>query len=69
MCAEAQMLTFVKKRYGAESDEEVAASIDQMGLPEDKYEAAAITVAVLHNAMSDEEDFVEEFMWGTGHKM
>ena len=37
--------------------------LDKLGLPEDKYDAAAITVAVMHHAASEEEKFVDRFMW------
>ena len=37
--------------------------LDMLGLPEDKYDAAAITVAVMHHAASEEEKFVDRFMW------
>ena len=49
--------------YGSESDEETAERIAAIGLPEDKYDAAAISIAVLQNAQSEEEKFVERFMW------
>merc|ERR1712223_1877145 len=32
-------------------------------LPENKYDAAAISIAVIQNAQSEEEKFVERFMW------
>ena len=37
--------------------------MDKLGLPEDKYDAAAITVAVMQHAASEEEKFVDRFMW------
>merc|ERR1711872_319802 len=49
--------------YGSESDEETAERIAAIGLPEDKYDAAAISIAVIQNAQSEEEKFVERFMW------
>ena len=52
--------------YGSQSDEETAEQIAAIGLPEDKYDAAAISVAVIHNAQSEEEKFVERFLWSIG---
>merc|ERR1712032_1481368 len=49
--------------YGSESDEETAERIASIGLPENKYDAAAVSIAVLQNAMSEEEKFVERFLW------
>ena len=63
MCAEAQMLEWLAKMYGEKSPEEMAEHREKLGLPEDKYEAAAIASAVMHNAASDEEKFVDDFMW------
>ena len=63
MCTEAQLLENLETFYGSESDEETAERIASIGLPEDKYDAAAISVAVIQNAMSEEEKFVERFLW------
>ena len=38
-------------------------TLQQLGLPENKYAAAGIAAAVLSNAESPEERFVDEFMW------
>ena len=46
-----------------ESDEETAERIASVGLPENKYDAAAISLAVLQNAKSEEEKFVDRFLW------
>merc|ERR1712032_7250 len=54
---------FLKTFYGSESDEETAERIASIGLPENKYDAAAVSIAVLQNAMSEEEKFVERFLW------
>jgi hypothetical protein len=62
VCAEAQLLDWLIKRYGAPED--MAGHLDKLGLPKDKYDSAAISIAVLHNAASDEEKFVDSFMWG-----
>ena len=63
MCAEAQMLEWLAKAYGQMSPEESAEHREKLGLPEDKYEAAAVAAAVMHNAASEEENFVDDFMW------
>ena len=63
MCTEAQLLENLETFYGSESDEETAERIASIGLPEDKYDAAAVSVAVIQNAMSEEEKFVERFLW------
>jgi len=63
MCAEAQMLEWLTKMYGEKSPEEAAEQREKLGLPEDKYEAAAVATAVMYNAASDEENFVDDFMW------
>ena len=64
LCAEAQMLEWLAKLSGEKSPEELAKQIEKLGLPEDKYEAAAVSMAVLDNQASDEEKFVDDFMWG-----
>merc|ERR1711936_374526 len=63
VCTEAQLLENLETFYGSESDEETAERIAAIGLPEDKYDAAAISIAVIQNAQSEEEKFVERFMW------
>merc|ERR1712008_570284 len=50
LCAEAQMLENLEKFYGKGSEEEMAEHLNQLGLPEDKYDATAISVAVMHHA-------------------
>merc|ERR1711872_771112 len=37
------------------------------GLPKDKYDAAAVSIMVLNNAATPEEEFVGEFFWGMEH--
>ena len=63
VCTEAQLLENLETFYGSESDEETQERIASIGLPENKYDAAAVSVAVLQNAMSEEEKFVERFLW------
>merc|ERR1711971_662612 len=59
LCAEAEMLEFLEKVYGPTEPE----TLQELGLPENKYAAAGIAAAVLSNAESPEERFVDEFMW------
>jgi len=59
LCAEAEMLEFLEKVYGPTKSE----TLEELGLPNDKYAAAGIAAGVLSNAESPEERFVDEFMW------
>merc|ERR1712222_148053 len=59
LCAEAEMLEFLEKVYGPTETE----TLQELGLPENKYAAAGIAAAVLSNVESPEERFVDEFMW------
>jgi len=63
VCTEAQLVANLEAFYGSESDEETAERIASVGLPENKYDAAAISLAVLQNAKSEEEKFVDRFVW------
>merc|ERR1712066_178542 len=63
LCSEAQLFHGLEKLYGSLGSEELAERLDKLGLPEDKYDAAAITVAVMQHAASEEEKFVDRFMW------
>merc|ERR1712243_234138 len=59
-CAMGQLKKWVEEWYG--SGENI--SYSEYGLPEDEYEASALSAMVLHNAASEEEKFVNEFFWG-----
>jgi len=61
-CAMGQLKKWVEEWYG--SGENITNT--EYGLPEDEYEASALSAMVLHNAASEEEKFVNEFFWG-GH--
>merc|ERR1712037_738988 len=63
VCTEAQLLENLEAFYGSESDEETADRIASVGLPENKYDAAAVSLAVLQHAKSEEDKFVERFLW------
>merc|ERR1712222_181419 len=44
VCTEAQLLENLETFYGSESDEETAERIASIGLPENKYDAAAVSI-------------------------
>merc|ERR1711975_79452 len=56
-CYEAQMYDWIKTLYG----EDPTFNWAQFGLPNDKYELAAMTVKVMTATASDEEKFVGDF--------
>merc|ERR1711931_213348 len=62
-CAKAQMLKWLETIYGSDPSEDPS----EYGLPKDKYDAAAVSIMVLNNAATPEEEFVGEFFWGMGH--
>merc|ERR1711892_1434367 len=63
MCAKAQMLKWLETIYGSDPNEDPS----EYGLPKDKYDAAAVSIMVLNNAASPEEEFVGDFFWGMAH--
>jgi len=63
MCAKAQMLQWLETIYGTDPEYKP----EDHGLPEDKYDAAAVSIMVLNNAATPEEQFVGDFFWGMGH--
>ena len=63
MCAKAQMLKWLQTIYGSDPNEDPS----EYGLPKDKYDAAAVSVMVLNNAATPEEEFVGDFFWEMGH--
>merc|ERR1712212_226671 len=63
MCAKAQMLKWLETIYGTDPKYDPK----EHGLPEDKYDAAAVSIMVLRNAAAPEEQFVGDFFWGMGH--
>jgi len=63
MCAKAQMLQWLETIYGTDPEYDPV----EHGLPEDKYDAAAVSIMVLNNAATPEEQFVGDFFWGMGH--
>jgi len=63
MCAKAQMLQWLETIYGTDPEYKP----EDHGLPEDKYDAAAVSIMVLDNSYSPEEKFVGDFFWGMEH--
>jgi len=59
-CYEAQMYDWIKTLYG----EDPTFNWAQYGLPTNKYELAALTVKVMTEQASEEENFVGEFFYG-----
>jgi len=66
LCSQAQIFQWLEKLYGAREPEQLAEHLEKLELPEDKYDAAAISLAVMMNAASDVENFVGDFFWGKG---
>jgi len=62
-CAKAEMLAWLETVYGTDPEYDPA----EHGLPKDKYDAAAVSIMVLNNAATPEEEFVGEFFWGMEH--
>jgi len=62
-CMEAQANDWLTTIYG----QDLSFNYAQHGLPSNKYERAAVAVKVLHEAASDEEEFVGDFFYGDHH--
>lgn len=60
LCAKAELVEWLETWYG-KADKR---TLRQIGLPEDKYDAAVISMNVLREAMTPEERFVQKFFWG-----
>merc|ERR1712212_481018 len=60
MCAQGQMLKYLEAIYGKDDSKKPS----EFGLPDDKYDAAAVSIMVMQNAASSEEEFVGNFFWG-----
>jgi len=58
-CALGQMKMWLESYYAADERD-----MKEFGLPEDKYEAAGLTLMVKYNGASDEEKFLSNFFWG-----
>jgi len=58
-CALGQMKRWIDSYYAPDERD-----MSQYGLPEDKYEAAGLSLMVDYNAASDEERFLGNFFWG-----
>jgi len=62
-CYEAQMNDWIKTLYG----EDPSFNYAQFGLPTNKYERAALTIKVMTETASDEEEFVGDFFYADSH--
>jgi len=62
-CSHFQMLRWLEKLYGKHSPEEIEEFHNKVGLPEDKFDAAFVKIAVMENAATKEEKFIDEFFW------
>merc|ERR1712223_1977857 len=60
MCAQGQMLKYLEAMYGKDDSKKPS----EFGLPDDKYDAAAVSIMVMQNAATSEEEFVGNFFWG-----
>jgi len=58
-CYEAELYDWIKTLYG----EDPTFNWSQFGLPNNKYELAAVTMQVLGEAASDSEEFVGDFFY------
>merc|ERR1711981_29851 len=59
-CALGQMKMWIDSYYAADDKD-----LTEFGLPEDKYEAAGLTLMVKYSGASDEEKFLSDFFWGS----
>merc|ERR1719361_11693 len=59
-CALGQMKHWLESYYAPDERD-----LTEFGLPEDKYEAAGLTLMVQYNGASDEEKFLSNFFWGS----
>jgi len=57
MCAKAQMSDWMETFYGKSED----INWVQLGLPQDKYDRAALTIKVLTDQATSEEKFIDDF--------
>merc|ERR1711874_331982 len=62
-CAKAELLQWLEVVYGKDPEYDPT----EYGLPKDKYDAAAVSIKVLNNALTPEEEFVGDFFWNMGH--
>jgi len=62
-CSQFQMLEWLEKLYGSHTPEEIQEFKDKVDLPEDKFDAVVVKMAVLENAGTKEAKFIDEFFW------
>jgi len=59
-CALGQMKHWLESYYAPDERD-----MSEFGFPEDKYEAAGLTLMVQYNGASEEEKFLSNFFWGS----
>merc|ERR1712088_71991 len=55
-----QMMFWLESYYAPDERD-----MSEFGFPEDKYEAAGLTLMVQYNGASEEEKFLSNFFWGS----
>merc|ERR1711981_940049 len=64
-CGKWQILKGLEVWYG-QATEEDRQRMTAIGLPANKYDAAVVSMMVLYDAATPEEEFVNDFFWGKG---
>jgi len=64
-CGKWQILKGLEVWYGKASEED-RQRMTAIGLPANKYDAAVVSMMVLYDAATPEEEFVNDFFWGKG---
>merc|ERR1712080_404651 len=62
-CGKWQILKGLEVWYGQASEED-RQRMTAIGLPANKYDAAVVSMMVLYDAATPEEEFVNDFFWG-----
>merc|ERR1712080_116634 len=62
-CGKWQILKGLEVWYGQASEED-RQRMTAIGLPANKYDAAVVSMMVLYDAVTPEEEFVNDFFWG-----
>merc|ERR1712080_402255 len=62
-CGKWQILKGLEFWYGQASEED-RQRMTAIGLPANKYDAAVVSMMVLYDAVTPEEEFVNDFFWG-----
>lgn len=64
-CGKWQVLKGLEVWYGKATEED-RQRMTAIGLPANKYDAALVSMMVLYDAATPEEEFVNDFFWGKG---